>query len=97
MAAMVERFAGPRNESNIENLIEKNLFMLETSLKVPARQYFQSLSNVKQAASMMRQDNGEFLEKIYPQDKSRNLTKIKDISEEETTAWMNPGVINVST
>ena len=95
MAAMVERFAGvgPGNESNIENLIKKNLLMLEKSLKVPPRQYFQSFSNVRQAAvASMRQDseNGEFLEKIYPQDKSRKVTKVKDISEEENTAWMNP-------
>jgi len=88
---MVERFAGarPGNESNIENLIKQNLLMLESSLKVPPRQYFQSFSKQKLAASK-RQDNGEFLEKMYPEDKSRNLTKLKDISEEEKAAWMNP-------
>lgn len=95
---MVERFAGARtatgNESNIENLIRQNLLMLENSLKAPPRHYFQanfSKQSQRYAVTNVRQENdSEFLEKIYPQDKSRNVTQIKDLLEEEKTAWMNP-------
>ena len=88
---MVERFGGvgTGNESNIENLIKKNLLMLENSLKGPPRQYFHCF-NRQRLPAYTRQDNVEFSDKIYPQDKSRNFTKIREISEEEKTAWMNP-------
>ena len=78
---MVERFAGARtatgNESNIENLIRQNLLMLENSLKVPTRQYFQAnfIKQSQRGAVNTRQENdSEILEKIYPLDKSKNVT-----------------------
>ena len=83
MAAMVEHFAGI--ESNIENLIQQNLLMLEKSIKGPTLQYIQ---DYKRGQSV--RNDVQILEKIYPQDKSRYLTNMKDISEAENPTWMNP-------
>ena len=80
---MVEHFGLPRPtcgvETNIENLIQKNLLMLENSIKAPPRQFIQSFSR----GYLVRQE----LEKKYHQDKMRHFT---NISEAEKSPWMNP-------
>jgi len=79
MAAMVEHYGRLGVlETSIENLIQKNLVMLENSIKAPPRQIIQSFSM------------GHHVEKLYPQDRNRNFTTSHDVTEQENPTWMNP-------